>query len=207
MPRSVIYVFTTASPWAYLGFDAFQDVVARHGLSVVYRPTPFGAVFEESGGLPLARRHPLRQRYRLVELQRWRERRGLTLVLQPRGVPFDPALADKCVLALTAAGVDPAPYLRRAHAAVWAEERSLGSPSVIAEVLAEAGVSDPDGVLEAARSEEIAAVYGTNVQAALEDGVFGAPSYVVDGEVFWGQDRIELLDAMLTSGRPAFTPG
>ena len=83
MPRTVEYFLTMASPWAYLGHAAFMEIARRHRLDVRYRPMPVRRVFDATGGLPLPQRHPARQRYRLVELQRWRERRGLALNPQP----------------------------------------------------------------------------------------------------------------------------
>jgi 2-hydroxychromene-2-carboxylate isomerase len=205
MPRSIDYFFTLASPWAYLGHAAFMAVAERHGLRVVCRPMPVRAVFDETGGLPLPKRHPSRQRYRLVELQRWRERRGLPLVLQPKHVPLDAALVDRFVIALVAAGHDPDAFLRRAGRAIWAQERDLADRAVIAELAVAEGLP-AEALLTAAEGEASAGRYETNRDEAIAAGVFGAPSYLLDGEVFWGQDRIELLDQALASGRAAYLP-
>ena len=84
MPRSVEYYFSLASPWAYIGHRLFMDIAGRHGLDVTHKPISLGRVFAQTGGQPLPQRHPARQRYRMVELQRWRERRGLSFNLKPR---------------------------------------------------------------------------------------------------------------------------
>src|SRR4028119_1186293 len=99
MSRTVDYYFSLASPWAYIGHALFRDIVARHGLSVNHKPVFLGDVFAQTGGLPLPKRHPARQRYRLVELQHWREKRGAALNLRPKHWPFEPALADRFVVA------------------------------------------------------------------------------------------------------------
>ncbi|WP_375461253.1 2-hydroxychromene-2-carboxylate isomerase [uncultured Enterovirga sp.] len=206
MGREIAYYFTLGSPWAYLGYPLLTEIAARHGAAILYRPMPVRRVFDETGGLPLPRRHPVRQLYRLVELQRWRERRGLPLNLAPRHAPFDATLADGCVAALLAAGRDPGPFIRAAGAGFWAEDRNLAEPETIAAVLGEAGTSDPGQVLKAARAEAAIGLYEANFAAALEAGVFGAPTYSLDGELFWGQDRLELLGEALRSGRPAYRP-
>jgi 2-hydroxychromene-2-carboxylate isomerase len=203
MAATITYVFTSHSPWTYLGHAAFLDIARRHGAAVEYRPVPLGAIFAETGGQPLAKRHPVRQHYRLVELQRWRARRGLTLNLHPQFFPVDPALADHLAIAIVDAGGDPDPFLRRVFAAVWAEERNLADPATIADLAAASGIG-PE--LQArAGAPEIEAAYQRNREMAEAAGVFGAPSYILNGELFWGQDRLDLLDDALATGRPPYT--
>ena len=202
-PRAVDYYFTTMSPWAYIGHAAFMGLARRHGIEIRYHPMPLMAVFPESGGLPLAKRHPLRQRYRMIELQRWRERRGLSFNLEPRFWPFDQSLADKVVLALVRSGADPELFLPRAFAATWEEERNLADPAEVGDLLRAAGC-DADAILVMARTDAIGAAYAAEASTALDDGVFGSPCYRLAGEIFWGQDRLDLLDDALASGRPPF---
>lgn len=203
MPRPVDYYLSVASPWTYLGHAPFMDLARRHGVEIHWKPVLLGEVFDQTGGLPLAKRHPARQRYRLLELQRWRERRGVPLVLQPAHFPFDPSLADRAAIAIVRSGGDPAAWLGRAHDGVWAREQNLADPATVGALLSEAGYDAP-AVLAAAGQPETAAAYAGNRDDAIAAGVFGAPSWVVDGEVFWGQDRLELLEAMLVSGRQAY---
>jgi 2-hydroxychromene-2-carboxylate isomerase len=203
MPRSIDYYFTLGSPWAYIGHAPFMDIARRHGLEINHKPIFLGRVFAETGGQPLPQRHPARQRYRMVELQRWREKRGLKFNLKPKFWPFDVNLADRFVIAVTAARKDPDPFLRRAFAGIWEEERNLADPLVIAE-LAEAAGLDSTSLLDAARGDMTEALYGLNLENAVANDVFGSPAYVLDGEVFWGQDRLELLDDALASARPPY---
>jgi len=106
---TIDYWFTLSSPWAFLGHDAFMKLAKAHEVAISYKPMFIGEVFKATGGLPLAQRPPARQRYRMLELQRWRELRGIPLKLKPKHCPFDPALADRCVVAITERG-----YARRA---------------------------------------------------------------------------------------------
>jgi 2-hydroxychromene-2-carboxylate isomerase len=160
-------------------------------------------VFDETGGLPLPKRHPVRQRYRIFELQRWRAKRGLPLVIHPKHFPFDVSLADRTVLAINAAGGNPAGFVGDVLAGVWARDENLSRPELIAEIAGRAGFDGP-ALLQAAGSESIVERYAATINEAIEAGVFGAPSYVLDGEVFWGQDRLDLLEDALASGRAAY---
>ena len=204
MSRQVDHYFSFSSPWAYIGHKAFRDVVETYGLKVNHKPVILFDLFSETGGLPLIKRHPVRQRYRMVELQRWRDKRGLSFHFQPKHVPFNARLADGVVIAAIELGLDPDPFLRRAFPAVWEDELNLADPATVAKIADDAGL--PGGKLvERSSSEEISAAYETNRQDAITADVFGSPVYVLDGEVFWGQDRIELLADALKSGRKAYS--
>lgn len=203
-PRTVLHYFSLHSPWAFLGYAPLMALAARHGVHVEHRPVQLGDLFAETGGVPLPRRHPARQAYRIVELKRWRERRDVTLNLFPRHWPYDPGLADRTVIAAIEAGIDPDPVIRRLFAAVWQREEDLADPGMLLEALTDVGLSG-DLLIEAAGTRT-AELYVHNREDAVAQGVFGSPSYVLDGEVFWGQDRIELLDDALSSGRAPFTP-
>src|SRR5499433_4041975 len=128
MPRQIDYYFSVSSPWAYIGHGLFRDLVATHGLTVNHKPVLLADLFAETGGLPLMRRHPVRQRYRMVELQRWRDKRGLKFQLQPSHWPFNARLADGVVIAAVEAGLDPDKYMRRAFAAVWEDQLNMADP-------------------------------------------------------------------------------
>jgi 2-hydroxychromene-2-carboxylate isomerase len=182
-----------------------MEIVRRRDLDVNYKPVFLGRVFAETGGQPLAQRHPARQRYRLVELQRWRDRRGLSFNLSPKHWPFDVTLVDRFIIAINTAKKDPDPFLRRAFAAVWEDDRNLADPLVIANLAEEAGL-DSTSLLEMAQGSTAEAIYALNLENAVAGDVFGSPAYVLDGEVFWGQDRLDLLEDALASGRPAYRP-
>ncbi|OYU48900.1 MAG: disulfide bond formation protein DsbA [Rhizobiales bacterium PAR1] len=205
MSRTIDYVYTLMSPWAYLGFEPFHAIAKKHDVTIRYRPIPILEVFNETGGLPLGKRPPTRQAYRLVELQRWRAIRGVPLVLQAKRFPFEAALADKLAIAVLMLGLSPEAYLRAAHRAVWAEDRNLGDEGELANLLNATGYEAAKALAEA-KSEACAAAFADNREYCLASGIFGAPSYVLDGEIYWGQDRLDLLDHALTSGRPPYRP-
>jgi 2-hydroxychromene-2-carboxylate isomerase len=203
MPRQIDYYFSLSSPWAYIGHKLFRDAVATYGLKVNHKPVVLVDLFSETGGLPLIKRHPVRQRYRMLELQRWRDKRGLNFHFQPKHSPFNARLADGVVIAAMEAGHDPDPFLRRAFPGVWENELNLADEATLVRLADDSGLPGKQ-LVERSASEDISTAYEQNRQDAVAADVFGSPAYVLDGEVFWGQDRIELLADALKSGRAPY---
>lgn len=204
MPRQIHYYFTHQSPWVYLGHEAFIALAQSHGVVVVPKPMAILKLFAQTGGLPLAQRHPNRQAYRLVEMQRWRARRGLPLTLSPRYFPFNVSLADKMVIAAHAMGADWAQFTAHVLRGVWAEDANMADEAVLVATANRVGL-DGAAVLARAGAEDVAEIYAANTVEAEGLGCFGAPGYVLDGELFWGQDRLDFLAEALASGRPPVT--
>jgi 2-hydroxychromene-2-carboxylate isomerase len=196
---TIDYYFTPQSPWTYLGHERFVRIAAAAGAAVRVLPVDFGKVFPVSGGLPLGERAPQRQAYRLVELQRFSEHLKMPLNRQPKYFPVggDPAARlittvdqqDGSAAALALSGA--------IFRAVWVEERDIASEQVLAEILQAAGLDA--GRLAQSHSPEVQQLYEAHTRQAIDAGVFGAPSYVVKGEIFWGQDRLDLLEKKLTA--------
>ena len=203
MPRTIDYWFTLASPWAFLGHQAFLDLAKQHGVTLRYRPVDVGEVFPHTGGLPLPKRHPARQRYRILELQRWREARGIALKISPKHWPFPATTANRTILAVAQSGADPGRYTQRAFEGIWVKDEDLAHDLTLVALLNECG-HDGTAMLAAAKSDAIGALYAGYAQEGVAANVIGSPCYVLDGEVFWGQDRLPLLDSALKSGRKAY---
>ena len=204
MQRTIEYYFSMHSPWAYIGHLPFLELVRRLSLNVTYKPISLPKVFAETGGLPVTKRHPARLRYRMVELQRWREKRRLNFKLRPKFFPFEAELADRFVIA-AAAGHDPDSFLRRAFAALWEDDQNLADDKTLI-TLANATGLPGEKLLADARGSESKPTYDKNVADAIAADVIGSPAYVLDGELFWGQDRIDLLEDALKCGRAAYQP-
>jgi 2-hydroxychromene-2-carboxylate isomerase len=205
MARRITCYFTTVSPWAYIGHALVLKIAREHDVAIDWKPVNLSEIFPQTGGLPLAKRPPARQRYRMLELQRWREKRGLSFSLHPKNWPFDCALADRSVVAVVQSGSNPAAYIGDVFKAVFEEERNCADEAVLGDILRMAG-HDAQAILAAARAPETEAAYKANIAEALAAGVFGSPAYIREGELFWGQDRLELLDDALRSGRKPFSP-
>ncbi len=194
---TIDYCFATQSPWTYLGHARLAHMAAAAGAAVRVLPVDFGKVFAATGGLPLAQRAPQRQAYRLIELARWRDQLALPLNVKPKFFPVPGDDAARLIIAVDAAdGAAAAMDITgRVLAAVWAQERDINSADTRAQLLAEAGLSRQRA--DDARAPEVQATYERNTQQAISAGVFGAPSYLMDGEIFWGQDRLEFLQRRL----------
>ncbi|MGZ3621395.1 MAG: DsbA family protein, partial [Candidatus Binataceae bacterium] len=135
MPRTIDYWFSLASPWAFLGHQPFLDLAKAHDVTVRYRPVDLGEVFPHTGGLSLPQRHPARQRYRILELQRWREARGVALKINPKHWPFPAATANRTIVAVAASGADPGRYTQRAFEGVWVNDEDLGQDDTLVALL------------------------------------------------------------------------
>jgi 2-hydroxychromene-2-carboxylate isomerase len=195
--KSLDYYFAVVSPWSYLGHDRFVALAARHGATVGVKPVDLSKIFPVSGGLPLAKRAPQRQAYRLVELARWRDFLGIPLNLQPKFGATGGDLAARWILAAAEGGAAPA--LRLAGAimrARWAEERDVAEESTLAAIATGLG-QDGSALAARAASPEIQARYEACTQEAIDRQVFGVPTYVYRDEPFWGQDRLDFLDRKL----------
>ena len=198
MGRTVDYYFAPQSPWAYLGHQRLAEIVQRTGAAVRVMPMDLGGkVFPISGGLPLGQRAPQRQAYRLVELQRYSRFLNVPLNLKPKYFPVGGDDAARLIIAADLAhGAAAAMAIAGAIlAACWAQERNMADDKVLAELLHEQNL--PASLLEQSHSQAVQVRYETYTQGAIDAGVFGAPSYVVDGEIFWGQDRLDFVERAL----------
>jgi 2-hydroxychromene-2-carboxylate isomerase len=148
-------------------------------------------VFKVSGGLPLGQRAPQRQAYRMMELRRWREELGIPLNLEPKFFPVDDSLAACMVVALGQRG-DMGALSGACLKAVWAEERDIADPATLVAIAGEQGLDGAE-LLAAARTPAARAGYQANTDAAIAAGVFGAPTFVIGDQLFWGQDRLDFV--------------
>lgn len=198
MNRTVDYYFAPPSPWTYLGHARLDEILRQRGASVRVMPVDLGGkVFPISGGLPLGQRAPQRQAYRLVELQRFSQHLNAPLNLKPKYFPVSGDDSSRLIIAVDQHhGVEAAMRITGAVlSACWAQERNIADPKVLAELLAEQGLDA--ACLDKANSQTVQQTYEKYTAQAIAAGVFGAPSYVVDGEIFWGQDRLDFLDRRL----------
>ena len=188
----VDYFMTTSSPWSYLGARRLMAMTRKVGADVTVYAVDFGQIFSRSGGLPLPKRAPQRQAYRLVELARWKQRLALPLVIEPQNFPAKTPLSAHLVTAARLAGGDAVLLSTLILESLWEQDVSIDEESVLAACCEKAGLDGPS-LIEAAKSEETRAVFAEDTELALHRSVFGAPSYMIDGELFWGQDRLDFV--------------
>ena len=190
------YYFSTLSPFAYLAGARLEEIAARHGAAVTYKPLDIMALFARTGGVAPQDRHPARAAYRAQELPRQAKKVGMPITLKPAHWPTNAAPSSYAIIAAqTAGGGDIGGLVQSILRACWAEERDIAEDEVIKACLQKAGF-DPgladSGLLSGAET------YAANLEQAVAADVFGAPFYVVDsGQSFWGQDRLEDLDLHL----------
>ena len=199
MSHSIDYYFTPQSPWTYLGHQRLGDIARAAGADVRVLPVDLGQVFSVSGGLPLGKRPPQRQAYRLLELARFSQQLRLSMNIQPTYFPVASDDASRLIIAVDQQdGAGAAMQLSGAiFAAVWAQQRDIADAAVLAAIADECGLDTQR--LAQSRSPEVQAIYDSNTQQAIGIGIFGAPTYVVDGEMFWGQDRLDFVERKLAS--------
>lgn len=200
MAATIDYFLSPQSPWTYLGHDRFAAIAAKAGATINVLPVDLGRVFPVSGGLPLAKRAPQRQAYRLLELKRFSEFLGLPMNVQPKYFPVNGDDAAKLIIAIdmhdgTAAAMRIAGAVMKG---VWVEQANIADPTVLQSMLAACEL--PARRLDDAQTQLVHERYEQDSQRAIDSGVFGAPAYVVDGEMFWGQDRLDFVERRLARG-------
>ena len=178
-----------------------MEVTARHGATVRVHPIDVGSVFSASGGLPLPKRSPQRQAYRIQELARWRDALAIPIRLEPKHFPANETTAAHCVLAVREMiGDQPAVDLaHRVLKALWEEQADTGDRDTIGRLIRDVGLDGPS-ILENADDERWAVLRSQETRIAIDRGVFGVPTYAVGEDIFWGQDRLDFLERRLGAG-------
>lgn len=191
------YFFAPISPFTYLAGNRLEQVAARHGATITYKPMDIMALFARTGGVAPKDRHISRAEYRMQELVRQGKKTGLPINPAPAHFPTNPAPASYAIIAAQAAGGgDVGGLVQALLSACWAEERDIAQDDVVRDCLSKSGF-DPSladsGLLAGAET------YAANLEEAVKRGVFGSPFYITDTDQrFWGQDRADDLDLYLS---------
>ena len=194
--------YSLSSPWAYFAGPKQQDIVRRHQVKLVLKPYDFQEVAPRTGGVPLRTRPEPRRSYHALELDRWRKHLGMPLQLTPKHYPADgqPPGWNKppgwMVIAAQERGLDAQRLSHALLRALWAEERNTSDRKVRIAVADENGMPGAD-LAAAEESAPVQKRYREYSNEAERLGVFGAPTYVLKDERFWGQDRLDFLDRAL----------
>jgi 2-hydroxychromene-2-carboxylate isomerase len=191
--------YSLSSPWAYFAGPRIVEIARRHHAQVIVKPYDFQEVAPKTGGIPILTRPLPRQTYHALELQRWGKFLGMPLNAKPRFYPpVDNKTPGHTVIAAQQLGYD---YLLLSHAilrAIWSEERNVALPETRKQIADENGM-DGNTLMRLEKSDPVVAEYHRNTDEVEQLGVFGAPTYVFEGELFWGQDRLEFLDRALAA--------
>ena len=198
MSKTIDYFMSPVSPWAYLGHQRFVAIAKKHQARIELKPADIAKVFGASGGVPVAQRPIQRQEYRLAELTRWSKHLQIPLNLHPKFFPVAGELAAKLIIATqqklgAEAGLSMAFALGRA---VWAEEKNIADADTLVGIADSLGQKGSD-LLAHAACDAVAADYARYTDDALAAHIFGVPWYRVDGEGYWGQDRLDFVERAL----------
>ncbi len=195
MPKICEYYFTPQSPWTYLGHARFITLAQKYGVEVDAKPCDLGKIFNVSGGLPLAKRAPQRQAYRLVELKRWSIFLQIPLNVQPKFFPVSGEPASRLIIATklahgSEAAIELSGVIMRA---LWAEEKNIADADTLIALASLCG-HDGKALQKSSETASVQTEYERFTEQAIAANVFGSPWYAIDGEGFWGQDRLDFVE-------------
>jgi 2-hydroxychromene-2-carboxylate isomerase len=200
MTTVIDYYIAPQSPYCYFGHARIYALAKMYDCEIRLMPMDLGGkVFPVSGGMPLGQRPVQRQNYRLAELTRWASYLGVPFNLKPQ---FFPVPGDEASLAIIRCqqlfGTDSAMgFTQEVLAGVWANQQNINDMAQLEGLAHKAGLSADQADQVMSTRQQAQAQYEANSQAAIEAGVFGAPWFVIDGEPFWGQDRIDFVERKL----------
>jgi 2-hydroxychromene-2-carboxylate isomerase len=191
------YFYSLASPFTFLGSEKFQIIAKKYNAEIIEKPCDLvGGIFSKTGGLPVPQRSPQRQKYRLDELKRWSEFLNIKINIKPKFFPpKDPHISAKYAIAANLSGVKVL-FGHELLKKLWIEEKDISDEKNI-ELISKQFKIDFVKLSVLAKSEKVSKIYSDNTEEAIQKNVFGAPTYIFNNELFWGQDRIEFLERAL----------
>lgn len=199
-PVILLAFYGISSPWAYLGAERLAAIAHKHGAKLIHRPI---RVIQANGGIPLRTRPDSRQQYHRVELDRWRNHLGIPLNLVPKYYPCRTIeTAAQAVIALQKAGfADISPFSLAVQRALWAEDRDIADLATLKDIARATLGEDAAELVVDPQPVDVVADWEENLAEAGRRGIFGTPTYVVDDELFWGQDRLDFVDRALAAAK------
>ena len=197
MTTAIDYFFTVVSPWSYLGDARLRQITERYDVNLTHKPVNTPTIFSRTGGLQLKERSDQRKAYRMQELKRWRDQLNIELTLEPRFFPTNDQLAARTIVATQRIGKDPSELVHGLMRACWVEDQDVAEASVVKSVLDAVGL-ESETLLAHADNEDCRSEIEANTEEAISRKVFGVPAYVIGDELFWGQDRLDFVERLLS---------
>ena len=195
--KKILYFYSVASPWSYLGIKRLKEISKKYSAQIIEKPIDLvGKVFVATGGTPVPQRHISRQNYRLLELKRWGEFLNIKINQKPKFFPpKDPHLPALFCLASIDMGINM-DFSSKVLEHLWVKENDISNIDTLKLIADDLKISFEE-LNKLATSDKIKKIYESNTQEAINMNIFGVPSYVYNNEIFWGQDRLELLEYSL----------
>lgn len=206
-PDAIDYYFWINSDWAYFGNPRLKAMGERYGLPINYYPVDIGAVYARTGGIKLPLRSQERRDYRFLEMRRFRDILAMPINLEPKYMTQSVEIPSRFAIAAMQMGLPGHDLVHAIMTALWVEEKDIEDAATLVAIAAGLGL-DGAAILARSKGGEAAEQYYRNTDAGIARGMFGAPFYFFRGEAFWGQDRLEMLDATIARalGQPAVLP-
>jgi len=195
--KKILYFYSVVSPWSYLGIKRLNEISKKYSAQIIEKPIDLvGKVFVATGGTPVPQRHISRQNYRLLELKRWGEFLNIKINQKPKFFPpKDPHLPALFCLASIDMGINM-DFSSKVLEHLWVKENDISNIDTLKLIADDLKISFEE-LSKLASSDKIKKIYEANTQEAINMNIFGVPSYVYNNEIFWGQDRLELLEYSL----------
>ena len=194
MTKTVEFYFDFGSPYSYLAHKALPAIAAARGAQVLWRPMLLGGVFKATGNHSPAE-IPAKSRWMHQDMQRWAARYGAVFRFNPH-FPINTLVLMRGAVGMQLRGADFHRYRDAIFQAMWGEPRNLGDPAELAAALRQAGL-DADAFAALANDAVVKELLKNHTEEAVARGVFGAPTFFVGDEMFWGQDRLDFVAAAL----------
>ena len=194
MGKQVEFYFDFGSPYSYLAYKALPGIAVAHAAQIVWRPMLLGGVFKATGNHSPAE-IPAKSKWMHQDMQRWAARYGAVFKHNPH-FPINTLMLMRGAVGMQMRGTHFDKYVETIFHAMWAEPRNLGEPAELAAVLQQAGF-DAAAFLSLVNDAAVKEELKKNTEEAVARGVFGAPTFFVGEEMFWGQDRLDFVAAAL----------
>ena len=182
------------SPWTFLGHKKVNEISKINNCELDIMPVNYGEIFPVSGGLPVHKRPLQRQKYRLQELKRWSEFLKIKLNPEPKHFPSRSLLPSKVIISVKILNFENVNDIAYAiMEGLWIKEMNIDDPKNLKKILTRF-IKTADEVIDFSESKQVEKEMNKYTKEAIDLAVFGAPTYIIDDQIYWGQDRLDFLE-------------
>ena len=193
----VDYFMSHGSPWTFLGHNRLNKIVKKFNVQLNMYPVNYGEIFPISGGLPVSKRPLQRQKIRLQELKRWAEFLNIDLIPEPKFFPSKSLLPSLLIIAAKIKKTNKDFELASSIMnALWVKELNIDEENTLKNIMDNLKL-DSEDLLSFAKSQECESIFKEYTKIAIEKNVFGAPTFIIDDQIYWGQDRLDFIERHL----------
>ena len=193
MNEPIDFYFACVSPWSYLATDELKKIAEENDRKINYKPRDVGRSWKEAGaGQPIDNRPEVLLNYRLVELPRWAAWRATEINIKPKYFPVSYFLSSNVIIAAHQSGADVHQLTRALMRGCWVEELDISDEKTVSNIVSGVGLNSSE-ILESAKTTKVEEELSSNTVSALAAGAWSVPSIVLDKELFFGQDRLEMI--------------